>query len=407
MASATKRTQGKWLGRYRDSSGRERSKTFPTKGQATAWAQEQERRIRRGEWTDPSMSRVDVGEWSNRWLSTLVVKPKTRESYESLLRCHVLPRWGGMRLDQITLADVKAWIAGLKLSPSRVKQAYQVLSMMLDLAVEDGRLMRNPARPAHGRVKGMLPTVPKKAVRKYLTPQQLEALADAAGDARVLILTLGYTGLRWGEASALRVKDVDILGRRLHVRQAVSDVRGELVFGTPKSHALRSVPITASLAAELDELIMNRTADEPLFPAPGGGWLYLRNFRYRDFDPAVRKAGLPYITPHALRHTAASIAVSAGANVKAVQRMLGHASAAMTLDVYADLFDEDLDALAERLECTAHDARADYLRTGTGAHTLSKTSDPRLHAADLPRHSVGPVGLEPTTRGLKVRCSAN
>ena len=340
-------------------------------------------------------------------MATLVVKPKTRDSYESLLRNHVLSRWGHVRLEQVTLADVKAWVAGLPLSASRVKQAYQVLSMMLDLAVEDGRLSRNPARPAHGKVKGMLPTIPRKSVRKYLTPQQLEALADASGDARVLILTLGYTGLRWGEASALRVKDVDILGRRLHVRQAVSDVKGELVFGTPKSHAMRSVPITGSLAAELQERILGRSADAPLFPAPEGGWLYLRNFRYRDFDPAVKKAGLPYITPHVLRHTAASIAVSAGANVKAVQRMLGHASAAMTLDVYADLFDDDLDALAERLESTVSEARADYLRTGTGVISLrSRAREARL-VSDQPKPMVGPVGLEPTTRGLKVRCSAN
>jgi integrase len=79
----------------------------------------------------------------------------------------------------------------------------------------------------------------------------------------------------------------------------------------------------------------------------------------RNFDPAMKAAGLSGITPHSLRHTAASIAVSSGANVKAVQRMLGHASAAMTLDVYADLFDEDMALLAKRLVTTASEARAD------------------------------------------------
>ncbi len=87
-------------------------------------------------------------------------------------------------------------------------------------------------------------------------------------------------------------------------------------------------------------------------------------------DPAVAAAGLGELTPHELRHTAASLAVAAGANVKAVQRMLGHASAAMTLDVYSGLFDDDLDAVAERLDAAAQSARetsrglsADYLRT--------------------------------------------
>ena len=85
-----------------------------------------------------------------------------------------------------------------------------------------------------------------------------------------------------------------------------------------------------------------------------GGVLRNSNWRARVFQPAVQKCQtdddtFPSITPHDLRHTAASLAVSAGANVKAVQRMLGHAKASMTLDVYADLFDEDLDSVAVHL----------------------------------------------------------
>ena len=74
------------------------------------------------------------------------------------------------------------------------------------------------------------------------------------------------------------------------------------------------------------------------------------NFRPRFFDPAAKKAGLPGLTPHELRHTTASLAIAAGANVKAVQQMLGHASAAMTLDVYGHLFEESLDQVADRLD---------------------------------------------------------
>ena len=87
------------------------------------------------------------------------------------------------------------------------------------------------------------------------------------------------------------------------------------------------------------------------------------NFRSRVFVPAAAMIGMPGMTPHDLRHTAASLAVQAGANVKAVQLMLGHASAAMTLDVYAGLFGDDLDAVADRLDEAAALARADYLRT--------------------------------------------
>jgi len=98
------------------------------------------------------------------------------------------------------------------------------------------------------------------------------------------------------------------------------------------------------------------------------GVLRNSNYRARVFEPAVKECQkadptFPSITPHDLRHTAASLAVSAGANVKAVQRMLGHAKASMTLDVYADLFDEDLDGVADRLDAAIRSA-ADQLRTG-------------------------------------------
>jgi len=87
-----------------------------------------------------------------------------------------------------------------------------------------------------------------------------------------------------------------------------------------------------------------------VFTAAEGGVLRNTNFRPRFWDPATERAGLPGLTPHELRHTAASLAVATGANVKAVQQMLGHASAAMTVDVYAGLFADDLDAVAEQLD---------------------------------------------------------
>ncbi len=98
--------------------------------------------------------------------------------------------------------------------------------------------------------------------------------------------------------------------------------------------------------------------DELVFLGPDGEVLRSGNFRRRQFADAVSAAhetdaGFPAMSPHDLRHTAASLAVSAGANVKAVQRMLGHASAAMTLDVYADLFDDDLDSVATVLNVGA------------------------------------------------------
>lgn len=119
----------------------------------------------------------------------------------------------------------------------------------------------------------------------------------------------------------------------------------------------RTSPRCGFLADQLTAHLAGRSARELVFTSTRGEVLRNRNARREWFDKAATAISEPGLTPHALRHTAASLAVSAGANVKAVQRMLGHASAAMTLDVYSDLFDDDLDAVAERLDVVARRVR--------------------------------------------------
>jgi integrase len=173
------------------------------------------------------------------------------------------------------------------------------------------------------------------------------------GQAGGVLLTQTLCGLRFGEMAALRVDRVDLQRRRLLVAESVTEVNGKAVFGTPKTHATRSIAFPGFLTAGLAERVEGRDPHDFVFPAPRGGVLSLRNWRRQVFDPAVGSAGLDNVSPHDLRHTAASLAVQAGGHVKAVQRMLGHSSAAMTLDVYSGLFDDDLDALAERLNDAA------------------------------------------------------
>jgi site-specific recombinase XerD len=126
------------------------------------------------------------------------------------------------------------------------------------------------------------------------------------------------------------------------------------------------VPIPRSLAADLAEAVVGKALDDFVFAAPRGGLLRLQNFRHHVFDPAVRALGLDGLTPHGLRHTAASLAITSGADVKVVQQMLGHASATMTLDLYGHLYGDRLDEVADRLDAlrTARRTLADSLRTG-------------------------------------------
>ena len=278
------------------------------------------------------------------------IKPTTRSGYRYNLDKHVLPTWGAYRLTEISHGAVQAWVTGLgkERGPSTVRQIYLVLAGVLKFAVRDGRLPRSPADGIQ------LPRLIKRA-HGYLTHPQVRLLAEACGHWSDLILLLSYTGLRWGEMAALSSDRVDIERRRLDISMSVTEVRGELVWGSPKNHDRRSVPVPSLVLAGLSERAAISPAPATLFRGADGGVVRAGNFRSRVFNKAVAECmtadpKFPRITIHDLRHTAASLAVAAGANVKAVQRMLGHASAAMTLDVYADLFDDDLDAVADALD---------------------------------------------------------
>ncbi|HWU46843.1 MAG TPA: site-specific integrase [Humibacter sp.] len=166
-------------------------------------------------------------------------------------------------------------------------------------------------------------------------------------------MTLAYCGLRWGEATGLRVRDVVMLRRRMQVNRTATEVNGYVIEGLPKTWEKRSVPFPPFLAEPLARLCEGKGQDDLLFADRSGGFMRrpkASNGSRSWFLSALAEAGLERLTPHDLRHTAASLAVSSGANIKAVQRMLGHKSAAMTLDTYADLFDDDLDAVAIRLD---------------------------------------------------------
>ncbi len=353
MASATRRGKDRWLGRYRDATGREHGKSFPTKKEALAWAQGQERLIRLHEWSDPKRAKVTIADWSRQWLDAqLQLKPSTKARYEGLIRVHIVPRWGDVTLAQVGHADICAWTASLVhrgSAPATVRHAHRVFSQILGQAVRDGRIARNPAADV---------PLPRaiRAEKRFLNHREVAALADACGRYATAVRVLAYCGLRFGELAALRVACIDLLRRRVAVTQSATEVNGTVVFGTPKTHQRRRVALPSLLVDDLTRELARRQPDDFAFPAPAGGVLRLRNFRRTVFDPACRATGLVGVSPHSLRHTAASLAVQAGANVKHVQQMLGHASAAMTLDVYSGLFEEDLDVLAERLSAAAADA---------------------------------------------------
>lgn len=358
MGSVTRRPDGKWRARYRGPDRRERARHFARKVDAERWLAGVEVAKARGEWLDPALSRVTVGEWCRTWLDAQQqLRQTTRVRYAGIVDRHILPAWGRVPLADVTPADVAAWIGRLAssgLAADTVRYVHRVLSLALGYAVLDGRLPRNPA-------KGVPLPRAKARPKRFLTHAEVAQLAAECGEHATLINVLAYTGLRWGEVAALRVEDVDLMRRRIHVRRAMAEVRGRAVVGLPKDHEQRAVPIPRFLVDALAAEVAGREPEALVFPSPEGAMLRNGNFRRRVFDAAARRAGVDGITPHGLRHTAASLAVQAGATVVAVQTMLGHSSPSVTLDVYSHLFADDLDVIADRLDAAR--AGADLVRT--------------------------------------------
>jgi integrase len=256
-----------------------------------------------------------------------------------------------VQLGKVTTEAVQQWVSGMSGAPGTVRKNAGVLSSILDHAVSMRRLAANPC-------KGVILPRQVKKQRRYLTDVEVKALADAAGVHGFEVLVLAYCGLRFGEFAALKVGDVDLGRRRLMVQASVTEVSGAMEWSDAKTHRRRNVPFPSFLDEGMAARVEGRGRDEILFAGRGGNPIREGNARRDWFNRAVEKSGIGYLTPHELRHTAASLAVRSGASVLAVQRMLGHKSAAMTLDTYADLFDDDLDAVMDRVAAARAEAIA-------------------------------------------------
>src|SRR5262245_30787047 len=147
--NVARRPDGRWRARYRDAAGKEHARHFDRKLDATRWLASVEVARARGEWIDPALAKVRVGEWSAVWLAGQVqLKPSTKARYVLAVDRHVLPAWENVRLSDVSYADVCTWVnelSELGLAPATVRYAHRVFSLMLTHAVRDGRLARNPA----------------------------------------------------------------------------------------------------------------------------------------------------------------------------------------------------------------------------------------------------------------------
>jgi integrase len=283
-----------------------------------------------------------------RWeIARAGLAKSTREGYSAAWRRYIEPRWGATQLSEITKTAFLEWLPTLRtksaepLSASWARKVAIVLSGLLDLAVDD-RLM--PANPLSKLGKRLPQQEPSE--RRYLSVAEVDALYVAMAPHDLEIRVLVMTGVRRGEMAGLRVGDLDARRGRLRISRDV-DADGEV--DTTKSGRHRDVPVGGDLLARLTARAKGKPRDDLLLPSPAGGPWTRDSWRPR-WESARVVAGLGELDTHELRHTAASLAIHSGANVKTVQRMLGHASAAITLDVYGHLWDDELDVLPAAMD---------------------------------------------------------
>jgi integrase len=340
-----------WVVKYLDNTGVRRTKRFRTRELAKDFESRVRVAVSDGSYVDPVLGKISLREYGEHVIATADIRPSTRALYEGFFRTHIAPRIGHRSLASIRSADVREFVAALQrdgVGISMVNHVYRLLRMILNVAVAEERIHRNPAS------KIRLPKEPEREAF-FLTEAQVKAIAREAGEYGTLLRFLAYTGLRIGEAAALRVESLDLMRGNVRVVENAVEVRGKLIVGRPKTpNAIRSVPVPTSLRDDLTVLVAGKEPSDPVFTADKGGMLRPTHVRKRVLYPAARRAGVlrngepPRL--HDLRHTFASLCAKAGFSIYEVSRMMGHSSIDITADRYTHLFPERRHEAHDRLD---------------------------------------------------------
>ena len=377
----------RWRARYVDDRGREHTKAFTRKVDATRWLDNQTASIVSGTHVAPRDAQLTVQQWCDLWIEGYKVN---RESTVRQARTHfhqIMDEFGGMPLSALRPSQVKAWVARLQAEGQSQNYVYSLhsrLSQIMSDAVHDGVLGRNPCS------RRTAPPMGKQKVY-VATTEQVRAIHDAMPDNfRVAVLLGAFAGLRVAEVSALRLSDVDFTRGVVHpVRQWPEEP-----LKTPGSDAAIPIPrdlallLAASVKKYPSNMMVTRgsaTTRVGALAANGLGtdcappWSIERAMR----DVRRKVESLPEeFCFHDLRHYLASLLIASGADIKTVQARMRHASARTTLDTYGHLWpyaDESTRSaigavIAERMDSAAK-SPADPLRTESGSSRRRRRSE--------------------------------
>lgn len=319
---ANEKPKGKWQATIRHPSNDRFSKSDPLKRVVEVWAAETEAAIRRGDFIDPAAGKMTLADWWDKWSAARRVESATEDKDLSRWRNHIKPRFGTWPLSTIKSWDVEEWVTEMRakeVGAPTVQFALRLLTQMLTAAVRHKLLGANPA------LLVTAPTPPKHVDRFLSRDEAAKLLEQFSGEDRLFVEMLLYTGLRWSEAAGLKAYRVDLLRKRLQVKE-VRDRRGKAK--EPKSQAgVRPVPLTDELVLKLARQI-TEPADVLVFTSPGGEVMRYPNWLRRVWAPGLKAAKLadPQPTPHDLRHTYGSWLADAGRPIHEIAALMGHAS---------------------------------------------------------------------------------
>lgn len=316
-------------------------KTFTAKTDAEYWLADERRRIERDEWRAPAeraaeqkIKLVSVGEYADQWVEHRTVKPRTRSMYKDLLRLHIKPKLGKIAVKNLTSEAVRAWYSSLGTEHTRRNaHAYGLLHAIFNTAVSDGLVDRNPCN---------LPRVMNSARKRepvILLVAEVAALADAIRPERLkaLVLMSAWCGVRWGEVSELRRKDVSDDYTVLTVARAVTRRDKQYRVDTPKSGKGRVVVIPPHIRGDVKHHLKVHVGPSPdslLFPAASGGHMNDRVFSREYMAKALKVIGREGVRVHDLRHFAGTQTARVGNLVETMGR-LGHSTVKASLSYQA------------------------------------------------------------------------
>jgi integrase len=306
---------------------------------------------------------LKLGEYLDRWLTDSVadtVRPTTFERYEQIVRVHIRPVFGKLKLKNVTPAHVRGLYREkleVGLSPRTVQYIHVTLHKALKQAVADGLIPRN----ATEAVKP--PQVRKEEIRP-LTAEQVKMLFEAVRGDRLesLYILAVHTGLRQGELLGLKWGDVDLEAGTLQVRRTLTTAKGGPVLRAPKTKGSRRTVKLSPTALKALRSHLERQLGEIdragelwrenglIFASESGEPLDRHYVTTHRFKPLLKRAGLPQIRFHDLRHTCATLLLSQNVNPKVVSEMLGHATIAITLDTYSHVLPNMQESAAAAME---------------------------------------------------------